>query len=77
MLSPPSDGSDTRSDSTLYLQFLGVVLRLSFQITGFFVSETKWYLQDAVIELSEHGIVLIVEESGCLQAKVYLKREVL
>lgn len=31
--------------------------------------------QDAVIELSEHGIVLIVEESGCLQAKVYLKKE--
>ncbi|KAJ1442436.1 Rad1/Rec1/Rad17 [Sesbania bispinosa] len=26
-------------------------------------------------QLSEHGIVLIVEESGCLQAKVYLKRE--
>ncbi|KFK22684.1 hypothetical protein AALP_AAs42556U000600 [Arabis alpina] len=31
--------------------------------------------QDALIELSEHGIVLIVEESGCLQAKVYLQRE--
>lgn len=31
--------------------------------------------QDAVIDLSEHGIVLIVEESGCLQAKVYLKKE--
>ncbi|KAL6005711.1 hypothetical protein ACLOJK_006282 [Asimina triloba] len=31
--------------------------------------------QDAVLELSEHGIVLIVEEIGCLQAKVYLKRE--
>ncbi|PKA47681.1 cell cycle checkpoint protein [Apostasia shenzhenica] len=31
--------------------------------------------QDAVVELSEHGIVLIVEETGCLQAKVYLKRE--
>lgn len=29
-----------------------------------------------MLELSEHGIVLIVEESGCLQAKVYLKREV-
>lgn len=29
------------------------------------------------MELSEHGIVLIVEESGCLQAKVYLQREVL
>ncbi|KAL2901334.1 Cell cycle checkpoint protein RAD1 [Bienertia sinuspersici] len=28
-----------------------------------------------VIELSEHGIVLIVEETGCLQAKVYLQKE--
>lgn len=28
------------------------------------------------MELSEHGIVLSVEESGCLQAKVFLKREV-
>uniref|UniRef100_A0ACD5ZPC6 Uncharacterized protein n=1 Tax=Avena sativa TaxID=4498 RepID=A0ACD5ZPC6_AVESA len=31
--------------------------------------------QDAVVELSEHGVVVIVEESGCLQAKVYLKSE--
>ncbi|KAG0512565.1 hypothetical protein BDA96_10G025200 [Sorghum bicolor] len=31
--------------------------------------------QDAVMELSEHGIVLSVEESGCLQGKVFLKRE--
>ncbi|CAI9095310.1 OLC1v1031231C1 [Oldenlandia corymbosa var. corymbosa] len=31
--------------------------------------------QDAVVELSEHGIVIIVEETGCLQAKVYLQRE--
>ncbi|KAL5551023.1 hypothetical protein UlMin_001199 [Ulmus minor] len=31
--------------------------------------------QDAVIEISEHGIVLIVEETNCLQAKVYLQRE--
>lgn len=29
------------------------------------------------MELSEHGVVLIVEETGCLQAKVYLQREVL
>jgi hypothetical protein len=28
------------------------------------------------MELSTHGIVLTVEESGCLQAKVFLKREV-
>lgn len=33
-------------------------------------------IQDAVVELSEHGIVLIVEENNCLQAKVYLKSEV-
>jgi hypothetical protein len=33
--------------------------------------------QDAVVELSEHGIVLIVEETGCLQAKVYLQKEVI
>ncbi|CAH2078746.1 unnamed protein product [Thlaspi arvense] len=31
--------------------------------------------QDALVELSEHGVVLIVEDSGCLQAKVYLQRE--
>ena len=29
-----------------------------------------------MVELSEHGIVVNVEESGCLQAKVYLKTEV-
>ncbi|XP_031248737.1 uncharacterized protein LOC116106509 [Pistacia vera] len=40
------------------------------------LSAVRWKRQqDAVIELSEHGIVLIVEESGCLQGKVYLKRE--
>ncbi|KAJ3672502.1 hypothetical protein LUZ60_007223 [Juncus effusus] len=40
------------------------------------LSSVRWKRhQDAVLELSEHGIVLIVEESGCLQAKVYLKRE--
>ncbi|WVZ84866.1 hypothetical protein U9M48_031844 [Paspalum notatum var. saurae] len=27
------------------------------------------------MELSQHGIVLTVEESGCFQAKVFLKRE--
>lgn len=30
-----------------------------------------------MLELSEHGIVLIVEDSNCLQAKVYLQKEVL
>ncbi|GLU13116.1 hypothetical protein SLE2022_297620 [Rubroshorea leprosula] len=39
-------------------------------------SAVRWKRhQDAVIELSEHGVVLIVEETGCLQAKVYLQRE--
>ncbi|KAF9588497.1 hypothetical protein IFM89_011697 [Coptis chinensis] len=40
------------------------------------LSSVRWKRhQDSVVELSEHGIVLIVEESGCLQAKVYLKKE--
>ncbi|PKI45735.1 hypothetical protein CRG98_033868 [Punica granatum] len=40
------------------------------------LSAVRWKRhQDAVIELSEHGIVLIVEDSNCLQAKVYLQRE--
>lgn len=40
------------------------------------LSSVRWKRhQDPVIELSEHGIVLVVEESGCLQAKVYLKKE--
>ena len=29
-----------------------------------------------MVELSEHGVVIKVEESGCLQATVYLKSEV-
>ncbi|CAA6663178.1 unnamed protein product [Spirodela intermedia] len=40
------------------------------------LSSVRWKRnQDALVEISEHGIVLIVEEAGCLQAKVYLKRE--
>ncbi|KAK2662570.1 hypothetical protein Ddye_001144 [Dipteronia dyeriana] len=40
------------------------------------LSAVRWKRnQDAVIELSEHGVVFIVEETGCLQAKVYLQRE--
>ncbi|RYQ96145.1 hypothetical protein Ahy_B08g091705 [Arachis hypogaea] len=40
------------------------------------LSAVRWKRhQDAVLELSEHGIVLVVQESGCLQAKLYLKRE--
>ncbi|TVU12807.1 hypothetical protein EJB05_46467 [Eragrostis curvula] len=40
------------------------------------LSSARWKRhQDAVMELSEHGIVITVEESGCLQAKVFLKRE--
>ncbi|KAK4368774.1 hypothetical protein RND71_012566 [Anisodus tanguticus] len=40
------------------------------------LTSVRWKKQqDAVLELSEHGIVLIVEETACLQAKVYLQRE--
>ncbi|CAL5036502.1 unnamed protein product [Urochloa decumbens] len=40
------------------------------------LSTVRWKRhQDAVMEVSAHGIVLTVEESGCLQAKVFLKRE--
>lgn len=40
------------------------------------LTAVRWKrFQDAVVEISEHGIVIIVEETGCLQAKVYLKRE--
>lgn len=40
------------------------------------LTSVRWKrYQDAVIELSEHGIVIIVEETGCLQAKVYLQKE--
>ncbi|KAL4340659.1 hypothetical protein GQ457_08G025040 [Hibiscus cannabinus] len=40
------------------------------------LSAVRWKRhQDAVVELSEHGVVLIVEDTGCLQAKVYLQRE--
>ncbi|XP_057977351.1 uncharacterized protein LOC131164285 [Malania oleifera] len=40
------------------------------------LSSVRWKRhQDAVVELSEHGVVLIIEETGCLQAKVYLQRE--
>lgn len=40
------------------------------------LSSVRWKRhQDAVVELSEHGVVLIVEDTGCLQAKVYLQRE--
>ncbi|KAK3128291.1 hypothetical protein QOZ80_6BG0459490 [Eleusine coracana subsp. coracana] len=40
------------------------------------LSSARWKRhQDAVMELSQHGVVITVEESGCLQAKVFLKRE--
>ncbi|KAG6506830.1 hypothetical protein ZIOFF_032160 [Zingiber officinale] len=31
--------------------------------------------EDVVVEISEHELVIIVEEFGCLLARVYLKRE--
>ncbi|RAL52133.1 hypothetical protein DM860_014960 [Cuscuta australis] len=41
------------------------------------LTSVRWKrYQDAVIEISEHGLVLIVEETRCLQGKVYLQREV-
>jgi len=33
--------------------------------------------QDAICELSEHGMVITVEEWTCLQARVYFRKEVL
>ncbi|KAL6556246.1 hypothetical protein OROGR_005534 [Orobanche gracilis] len=40
------------------------------------LTSVRWKRQqDAVVEISEHGIVIIVEETSCLQAKVYLQRE--
>ncbi|OWM64160.1 hypothetical protein CDL15_Pgr018731 [Punica granatum] len=40
------------------------------------LSAVRWKRhQDAVIELSEHGIVLIVEDSNCLQAKLFIQYE--
>ncbi|KAL7123624.1 hypothetical protein ACP275_01G117400 [Erythranthe tilingii] len=40
------------------------------------LTSVRWKrYQDALVELSEHGIVIIVEETSCLQAKVYLQRE--
>ncbi|KAE9614494.1 putative exodeoxyribonuclease III [Lupinus albus] len=40
------------------------------------LSAARWKRhQYALLEFSEHGVVLIVEDSGCLEAKVYLKRE--
>eukprot|EP00250_Pteridium_aquilinum_P010703 c19576_g1_i1 orf=51-707(-) len=31
--------------------------------------------QDAICELSEHGVVIMVEEWSCLQARVYFRKE--
>ncbi|CAN0908146.1 hypothetical protein LINGRAHAP2_LOCUS25145 [Linum grandiflorum] len=40
------------------------------------LSAVRWKRhQDAVVELSEYGIVFILDESNCLQAKVYLQKE--
>ncbi|CAN1173632.1 Cell cycle checkpoint protein RAD1 [Linum perenne] len=40
------------------------------------LSAVRWKRhQDAVVELSEYGIVLVLDESNCLQAKVYLQKE--
>lgn len=33
-------------------------------------------MQDSICELSDHGMVITVEERGCLQARVYFRKEV-
>lgn len=65
MLLPPSAGSATR--------FFPFSSARSFR--GSFL--IAYCDQDAVVEISEHGVVLIVEDTGSLEAKVYLKREVI
>lgn len=40
------------------------------------LSSVRWKKQqDALVEFSQHGIVIIVEERGCLQARVYFRKE--
>lgn len=40
------------------------------------LSSVRWKKQqDALVELSEHGLVIIVEERGCLQARAYFRKE--
>ncbi|EFJ24062.1 hypothetical protein SELMODRAFT_102024 [Selaginella moellendorffii] len=40
------------------------------------LSAVRWKKQqDAICEVSEHGLVIIVEEWGCLQARVYYRKE--
>lgn len=68
MSSSPAAIADDSSDLVCHLDSIhGMVDALT---------SVRWKRhQDVVLEISEHGIVVIVEESGCLQAKVYLKRE--
>ena len=33
-------------------------------------------LQDAICDISEYGMIIIVEELNCLQGKVYFRKEV-
>ncbi|KAJ1257805.1 hypothetical protein BS78_10G024200 [Paspalum vaginatum] len=68
MSSPPSARDDDAPDLVCQIDCVqGMVDALS---------SVRWKRhQDALMELSLHGIVLTVEESGCLQAKVFLKRE--
>ncbi|GAQ86775.1 Repair protein Rad1 [Klebsormidium nitens] len=40
------------------------------------LTSIKWKKQqDAICELSEHGMLIVVEESSCLQGKVYFRKE--
>ena len=45
-----------------------------FSDSSVFVCE--WRLQDAQMELSEHGLMVVVEELNCLHARAYFRKEV-
>ena len=68
METPP--GGSPRSSPPLFLFTFFTLFRDCLLI------DLRFANQDAIVELSEHGVVFIVEETGCLQAKVYLQREV-
>ncbi|WVZ85871.1 hypothetical protein U9M48_032731 [Paspalum notatum var. saurae] len=51
--------------------------RVKGMVIGRCASSVGWKRHpDALMELLQHGIVLTVEESGCFQAKVFLKRTI-
>ena len=71
----------SRARSMLSLLSGGSVIRLMSPFTSFLcllirVSSYLLLDEDVVVEISEHELVIIAEEFGCLLARVYLKREV-